>query len=338
MPVTNVDAVQIEEYITPQALNALYVLEGHYNGPETPTSYKGNKEKTTTYYGMTDAGLATIRASKLQIPEYLKKATASTLTKEQAREAAGYLAAAHTKKLDEAYGDESNQFSRLPLAWRSAILTLAHSNGVNGWIDSYKKGNSGSLLKAIKTGDREIISRYMMAKEDGGIMDEPHGSNKSGRINRILASVKMMYDTECKAFKDAKAKDATFKRWTDNEFTVRNVQNHLYNIHIANLHNREYEDELREFSKQNLLLTKPDQNPVVDGGETVQDAEPQQQEKDGLLANLTKPIKKLFTNREEKQNVAQGNTNINLQQSASAPGGGTNQLPAGPNDQSSKAV
>lgn len=302
MPVTDVDKVQIEEYITPQALNAIYVLEGHYNGPETPKSYKGNTDKTTTYYGMTDAGLDTIRASKLKIPDYLKKATAKTLTKDQAYEAAGFLAAAHTDMLDRAYGDGNKAFSRLPLAWRSAILTLAHSNGVNGWIQSYKDGNKGSLLQAIKTGDREVICRYMMAKKDGSIMDEPHGSEKSGRINRILASVKLMYDTQGKAFKDAKTKDATFKRWKDNEFTVRNVQNHLYNIHIANLRNRDYEDDMREFAQQNLLLTRPDQQ-IVDN-ETVQQPVPEEQPKSTVMTKLTNPIKKMFTKSEDTQNVA----------------------------------
>lgn len=328
MPVTDVDKVQIEEYITPQALNAIYVLEGHYKGPETPKSYKGHLDKTTTYYGMTDDGLATIRASKLKIPEYLKKATASTLTKDQAAEAAGYLAAVHTQMLDRAYGDDNNNFSRLPLAWRSAILALAHSNGVNGWIKSYKEGNKGSLLQAIKTGDREVICRYMMAKKDGAIMDEPHGSDKSGRINRILASVKLMYDTQGKSFKDAKAKDDTFKRWKNNEFTVRNVQNHLYQIHVANLRNRDYEDGLRDFAERDLLLANPDQRAI--DNETVQQpvAQPEsssEQEKPSLLANLTKPIKKLFTNSEENQNVAQGNPDINLQQGPSSIGGGTNQ-------------
>lgn len=302
MPVTDVDKVQIEEYITPQALNAIYVLEGHYNGPETPKSYKGHTDKTTTYYGMTDAGLDTIRASKLKIPDYLKKATSKTLTKDQAAEAAGYLAAVHTDMLDRAYGDDNKAFSRLPLAWRSAILTLAHSNGVNGWIQSYKEGNKGSLLQAIKTGDREIICRYMMAKKDGSIMDEPHGSEKSGRINRILASVKLMYDTQGNAFKDAKTKDATFKRWKDNEFTVRNVQNHLYNIHIANLRSRDYEDGMREFAQQNLLLTRPDQQ-IVDN-ETVQQPVPQEQSKSTVMTKLTNPIKKMFTKSEDTQNVA----------------------------------
>lgn len=312
MPANLTPAVQINDYITPQALNALYVLEGHYNGPEKPKSYKGKLDKTTTYYGMTDAGLATIRSSKLKLPDWLRKAKAETLTKEQAREAAGYLAAAHTDMLDNAFEGGNQEFSRLPLAWRSAILTLAHSNGVNGWIKSYKEGNSGSLLKAIKTGDREVICRYMMAKEDGSIMDEPHGSPKSGRINRVLSAVKLMYDTEAKAFKDAKTKDTTFKRWTDNEFTVRNVQNHLYHIHLANLRNADYERSMREFSKQNLLLKPSAGNNVIDDG-TVQSPDEPQKEKPGLIAKLTQPFKKLFTNKEENQNVAKGNTDVNLQ-------------------------
>lgn len=311
MPVTDVDNIQIEEYITPQALNALYVLEGHYNGPETPTSYKGGKDKTTTYYGMTDAGLATIRSAKIKLPEYLKNATAKTLTKQQAREAAGYLAAVHTQMLDRAYGDDNKRFSSLPLAWRSAILTLAHSNGVNGWIKSYNDKNPGSVMQAIKTGDREVIARYMMAKKDGSIMDEPHGSDKSGRINRILAAVKLMYDTEGKAFKDVKAKDATFKRWKDNEYTVRNVQNHLYHIHLANLRNSDYEEDMREFAASDNLFLADKNNQTVDE-ETVQSVREEKPQESGMLANLTNPIKKLFTNSEEKQNVAQGNTDINL--------------------------
>ena len=316
MPVADINKININDYITPQALNAIYVLEGHYKGAETPKSYKGHLDKTTTYYGMTDDGLATIRSSKLKIPEYLKKATAKTLTKEQAEEAAGYLAAVHTDMLDNAYGDDNKHFSRLPLAWRSAILALAHSNGVNGWIKSYKEGSKGSLLQAIKTGDREVICRYMMAKKDGSIMDEPHGSEKSGRINRILASVKLMYDTAGKSFKDAKAKDETFKRWKDNEYTVRNVQNHLYNIHIANIQNRDYEDSMREFAQQDLLLTRPDQQAV--DNETVQQPVPQQAEKpqkQGFIANLTNKAKNLFTNTKEDTQNASGNTNINMQQS-----------------------
>lgn len=313
-------AVQIQDYITPQALNALYVLEGHYKGPETPKNYKGKLDKTTTYYGMTDAGLATIRSSKLKLPDWLRKAKADTLTKEQAREAAGYLAAAHTDMLDKAFEGDNQEFSRLPLAWRSAILTLAHSNGVNGWIKSYKEGKEGSLLKAIKTGDREVISRYMMAKEDGSIMDEPHGSAKSGRINRVLSAVKLMYDTEGKAFKDAKSKDATFKRWTDNEFTVRNVQNHLYNIHIANLRNADYEQSMREFSKQNLLLKPTNDKDIINDGTVQAPVEPKP-EKPGFIRqavnDLTMKAKNLFTNNEEIANATNGNKDVNMQQSSS---------------------
>ena len=316
---------EINDYISNDALDALYTLEGHYKGAETPKNYKGGTDKATTYYGMTEAGLNTIRKSGIDIPSWLKTASVSSITKEQARQAAGYLAVAHTKQLDGAYDDgETNRFSSLPLAWRSAILVLAHSNGVNGWINSYKEGNKGSLLRAIKSKDRELICRYMMAKKDGSIMDEPYGSEKSGRINRILASVKLMYDTTGKDFKTAADKDAAFKRWRENPNTVRNVQTHMYYIHNANLQNRDYMDNLRKAVGQDSLPAFSPDKELMDG-KTVQANKAPEPEKPGIFANLTKPFKKLFTNSEEKENVAQGNNDINLQQSTSPAGRSPNQ-------------
>lgn len=306
---------EIKDYITDAALDALYVLEGHYKGPEKPKNYKGSVDKTTTYYGMTDAGLNTIRKAGLDIPSWLKNASASSLTKEQARQAAGYLAMAHTKQLDAAYGDDNpNKFSSLPLEWKSAILVLAHSNGVNGWINSYKDGHKGSLLKAISSKDRELICRYMMAKKDGSIMEEPHDSEKSGRVNRILASVKLMYDGQGKDFKTAETKDAAFKRWKENPYTVRNVQNHLYHIHIANLQNKDYMDSLRKAVGQNVLPAFNPDKETMDG-ETVQANQEPQPQKEGVMSKLTKPFKKLFTNSKEQESadVAERDQDVNMQ-------------------------
>lgn len=312
MAVTN--QVNIYDYITPQALDAIYYLEGHFNGATKPKNYKGHQDPLTTYYGITENGLKTLRASKLQLPEFMKKATVSSLTKEQAREVTGLLAAAHTIAMDNAYNDENKSFSKLPLAWRSAVLTLAHSNGVNGWIRSYKEGNPGSVMKAFTTGNREVISRYLMAKKDGSIVDEPYGSDKAGRINRILGAVKLMYDTDNNSFRNTKAKDETFKRWKSNPHTVKNVQNVIGNIYLADSELHDFDDDLRKEVDQQMAIPAMTTQKKIDN-QTLQQNETPAAKEESMLSKLTKPIKNLFTNNEEKQNVAKGNPDVAVQQS-----------------------
>lgn len=314
---TDINTINIYDYITPQALDALYVLEGHSKGVETPKKNDGKQDKPTTYYGMTDTGLNRIRelARKkdinIPLPAWLEKATIKGLTKEQAREAAGYLAACNTKLLDNCYNDGNYNFSRLPKEWRSAILTLAHTGGVNSWIKSLSDPKAiGSTLQAIKTGDRELIARSLMSKADGSLMDEPHNSPKRGRINRILSAVKLLYDTQANTFKDEKSRDAAYKRWGDNKFTVMNVNNHLANIYHANFLTKQQEDNMRQMAIGNKWY--PPQEETPEPNNLTESNAIGQAQSEGLLTKLTNKAKNLFTNSEEKQNANNPDGNINM--------------------------
>jgi len=306
--------VNIYEYITPQALDALYVLEGHKDGPSQPKSYKGKKDSTTTYYGMTDAGLNTIRSHSgpnnfnIALPEWMKKASAKSLTKEQAREAAGLLAAVHEMQMDAKFMEKDGHkyFHDMPLEWRSAVQVLAHSNGVNGWIQSYDEDNPGSIMKAMKTGSREVVARAMMSKGDGSLMEEPHISKKSGRVNRILSSVKLMYDTKANTFKDEKSKDEAFKRWTKNPHTVFNVQNHLNNIYQWDMSNRDTMDLRRRAANQQLAVPTTEDQKQLDNTTVQAPVAENKPQKEGIFYRLYKRGKNLFTNSNEvEQNVEQ---------------------------------
>lgn len=321
--------VPYASYISEQALDAIYVLEGHFKGAETPSRADGKKDPTTTYYGITENGLSQVRSLSrkgVKVPSELLKANVKSLTKDQARDAAGYIAMHNTMTMDDAYGDDApGYFSQLPLSWRSAILTVQHTGGTNKLKDSLNDPNAkGSLLKAIKTGDREQIATALISKSDGSLMDEPAGSNNRGRINRILAGVKLMYDTDNNTFKDVKSRDEAFNRWKKNPNTVKMVADNLQNIYRGTVAKRNDDYNMRSLAKASKQTIQPQNNAVPVDDENVNEPVGQNPPKQGLLSKLTGGVKKLFT-KEEVQPNAQRDTNVDLQQSTGATGRGTNQ-------------
>lgn len=331
------------DYISEAALDAIYVLEGHFKGAETPTRHDGKKDPPTTYYGITQNGLEQLKELRrkygVDVPKDLLQADVNSLTKKQARDVAGYVAMHNTFVMDDSYGEDTpGYFSQLPLNVRSAILTVQHTGGTNKLKKSLNDPNAkGSLLKAIKSGDREEIAMALISKSDGTLMDEPSKSNNRGRINRYLAAVKLMYDSDNKTFSTVASRDKTFNRWRDNPNTVNNVANMLQTIYRGNIAKQNEDYIMRNTPTINLAHANTANNAEPIDEQNVNSPVPAAN-KTGILANLTKPIKKLFTNSEENQNVAQGNQDINLQPGPSIARGGTNQLSGRPDDQSSQSV
>ena len=341
--------VDINDYITPQALTAIKHLEGHYKGLVTPKRADGKKDVPTTYYGITENALHALKDLKnygVKVPERLLKLKLKDVSEKDAREIAGYCAVHNTKVIDSYFKKEDvDFFYRLPKEIRSGVLSVMHTGGVYKLGDSYKDPKGyGSLLKAIKTGERERIARALISKSDGKLMGPIDGTYKDGRKKRLLAGIRMMYDTQCDSFSTQKNKDDTFKSW-QNINTVRNFNNHLNSIYTA--------ERLKQLEGEENWALAQSKIPPQTIGIMPEDANNKEQqppiqeattkkEKDDMLASQNKPsaftriIKNLFTKNNEEKNNVTGNENINMQQSIASAGGGVNQQPLGQQQQSSE--
>ena len=309
--------VNIYDYITPQALTAIKHLEGHYKGLVTPKRADGKNDVPTTFYGLTQNALNALKDLKnygVKVPERLLKLQLKDVSEKDAREITGYCAVHNTKVIDSYFKDEGMEyFYKLPKEIRCGVLSVMHTGGVYKLGDSYKDPKAyGSLLKAIKTGSRERIARALISGADGRLMSPIDGSYKDGRKKRLLAGVRMMYDTECDSFSTQKKKDDTFKSW-QNINTVRNFDTHLNSIYRAE-RLKELEDEdnwaLAETKMADEISIMPqveEQEPPIQETNTVK-------EKQDMLASqkpsaFTTAIKNLFT-RNKGDNNYTGNIDL----------------------------
>ena len=317
-------------YISEAALDAICYLEGHHDGKKKP---KGDPFETT-YYGIRQSGLDEFkRLTKAgwfgnEVPKELTASTLDSLTEEQAREITGYLAMANTRKMDSAYGDNSCQYiSALPIDVRSAILTLAHNRGVDKMIQNYKNNpnDPSSILRAARTGEREAIGMSILTMPDGTLCNSPAKSKKPGNVNRHMAAVRLMYDTDNESFKDEDSKDKTYSEWKNDENIVKKWANLMTLIHDGNL--AKADDKEKEnfycYAINNGARINKEKSDISNApiapqegfkqSTNVSTSQQQKNEDEGALAKLTNGMKKLFTNKEETTNAAQRNKNIDMQ-------------------------
>lgn len=306
-------------YISEAALDAIYALEGYEKGAEMT-------DKLTTYYGITDNGLAQLKELKknyyVDVPQELLTATVKGLTKEQAREVTKYIAVHNSMRINEHFG-ENNTFMNLPLHIRSAVLTDYHRGGVPSIADSWKDPDKpGSIMKAFETGSREKIALALISNADGSIIKYKN-DEKNGQRNRHLAAVRLMYDTENNSFPDKKTAQAVYGEWQNKPGYIPSVANTL-NLLDKDLTNRRErgesemvhayygvsnEDEMKNKSEEaSKLHPKPvKEEPEKDENYTIY------QKAFKAVSDFTNSMKNLFTNNQEDKNATTGNEDINLQ-------------------------
>lgn len=279
------------DYITESCLDAIKTLDG-------------------ASYGLKQKDLDRIRALKTQyhldIPSSITSGQVSTMREADKRDAAGYLAICNTFDMDAAYGDDSDYFFQSMEQFdRSALLTLIHSTGPDKWIQQYKDQQTKqySLLNAIKTGNRENIVRALISKADGTLVDWPAKEQDKQSLLRSLSAVKLMYDIGNDSFANEQSKTKTYNRWEKDTDLIENISGAIKAISEGDMANNEKYDDDAEIDWE----AGPD-SAVGSMIEEATSEEPQNREEKpnetSVLATLTKPIKKLFTNSEENQNAA----------------------------------
>lgn len=306
-------------YISESALDAIYVMEGHFDGAKNPTGHNGKKEKLTTYYGITEDGLYDLRRLKsaysVDVPNDLLKADVKSLSEKQARDVAGYLAMYYTKEFDSQYDDGIPYFYNLPLNVRSGVLSVVMNGGLKAMKQAYKDNPKGcNVLNAAKTGSRENVGVALMCKNANQLMDEPYQSPKRGRVNRILAGIRLMYDTNNNSFKDVDSRDKVYDEWLKDKHVVQRYANHMRNIELANKVKQYQDDDIintAAFYEDNPGTSAP----MAEQTKSQAPREDQTKEKPGVITKLTNGVKKLFTNSNEQENanVAERGQDVNMQ-------------------------
>ena len=214
--------IDLSNYITEDALDAIRSLEGHYNGAEKTA------DVVTTYYGMTQRGIDSIKRLEeygYEVPKWMKTAKVDKITEEQARQMTGYLAAYHTEVIDDRI--KNGAFRNLDLRTKSALLTYFHNTGVFGLLQSLNDEGSPiqSTMSQIRDGDIYDIARSLLYKADGSKISG--GDNiKKGARNRALATISLMFD-DTADFSTPEGKDAMYNRYNTTPGYVNNMDNAL---------------------------------------------------------------------------------------------------------------
>lgn len=214
--------IDLSNYITEDALDAIRSLEGHYNGAEKTA------DVVTTYYGMTQRGIDSIKRLEeygYEVPKWMKNAKVDKITEEQARQMAGYLAAYHTEVIDDRI--KNGAFRNLDLRTKSALLTYFHNTGVFGLLQSLNDEGSPihSTMSQIRDGDKYDIARSLLYRADGTKISGGNNVNKGAR-NRALATISLMFD-DTADFSTPEGKDAMYNRYNTTPGYVNNMDNAL---------------------------------------------------------------------------------------------------------------
>jgi hypothetical protein len=281
------------EYITEPCLDAIRTMDG-------------------PGYGLKQKDLDRIRELKtkynLDIPSSITNGNVKNMSEELKRDAAGYLAICNTFDMDAAYGDDGDYFFRAMEPYdRSALLTLIHHTGVKPWIDEYNNPASKqySLLETAKTGIREDMVKSLITKDDGSLVDWPLQDKEADKMISRLRAIKLMYDIGNDSFANDKALEQTYNRWAKSENLIEDIAGCIKAIADGSLTNADAFDQETEEDWE--------AGPEEIGEPMANVAENNTNEKTGLLSKLTNKAKNLFTNSEESNNAAQGNSNVNMQ-------------------------
>ena len=320
-------------YFREEDIDTLGAAEGHWKGITGPKSEKEKKKKIfTTFYGVQKDGLSSIKelyAKKVYVPSKLRKHTVDTLTEEDAREIAKYIAVHNTMIMDK-NSKSGDAFSKLPIEVKGNLLTLLHTGGVHDYKDSYNDDKAKfSLMKAIDSKDVDAIARAIITAPDGKKIENPHWSDekkvgkkewneRDGRLNRYFVTVKRLYDTSFVLTPENK--DGYYSKWR-REKTSDKVFSCLDAIDKAK---GEIFEETQKLCYQttvfeNLPLKKKEE-PKKETEPVNQNVEPKPQEKEMSLLDSLKSFFNNFTNGDKKMQTEQsggvngtGNENNNLQ-------------------------
>lgn len=277
-------------YINDRGLEIIRVAEGHLKGYDT--------KNKTTYYGITQAGIdgleALQRVYKVRIPEWIRDAKVDKITEKQARELTKYNAMLNTKLIED-FASSPN-FSKLSLDTRSAFLTYFHNVSPYSMRKSFEENKPGSFLRAVRTGNPYLMGQALISRGDGSSLGDIDNGYKRRAMMTVMAignkdftmSIQQERDMDIR-FKLPKFGDEAHQRLgelANNWFSYRKNSEVMF----------AFEDE----KKQQKQAPKQPEPPVSNL--------PEPSKNEGLLANLTKPIKNLFTNSEETNNAAQRNT------------------------------
>lgn len=308
--------VDPRNFISDAALEAIDSLEGHF-GDE-----KDNEGRPTTWYGVTNNGLAQLKELNKNFHVYVPKELLTTprekLTKEQCKQVAAYVAVHNSLQID-AHFKGDNTFLNLPLHIRSAVLVDYHTGGVPHIADSWKDPNAvGSIMKAFETGSREKIALALISNSDGSII-EYKNDNKNGQRNRHLAAIRLMYDTENKSFPDKAIADDEKAKWQHQPGYINSVANTLKAL------DRDF--TARQERGENALTCayygvkdKTELNNKIQAQENMDKAVDAASKEntftkglEQVFSDFTNGIKNLFTKNKEAQNVDTGNKDVNMQ-------------------------
>lgn len=316
--------IDTKDYISDAVLDAIYAIEGHEDGVDRTV------DKPTTYYGITDNGLKKLKELRdnfyVYVPERLLKLKLDDVTKEDAREIAAYNAVHNSMIIDSHFGD-NHTFMNLPLDVRSAVLSVYHTGGVPDIAKSWKDPEmTGSIMKAFETGSKEKIALALLSNSDGSLFKGKAG----GRLNRYLAGVRLMYDTENNSFPDKKTAGKVYKEWNSKPYILNSVATTLKNLdrdmemkwqreesarRMAYYAGQPKTDETNNMSQNNLNSSRISTPPPV------QDEQAANQGYAKFATDFTKWLKKYFTKDIEEANNVTGNTDINMQQGVAPTGG-----------------
>lgn len=295
-------------------------------GLEIIKNAEGGRTKDTNLYGITQAGLDGLETLTnrygIKVPDWAIGADVMKLSENQCREVAGYIAALNTRLVDTF--SKTNNFSTLPLETKTGFLTYLHNESPYRLRKSFAKGMPGSFLKAVQTGNPYEMGVALMSNSDGSPLENDGFARRKMIALMAIGNKNYTFDAGQERDLDIRRKQPRF--YEETQKRVRRLANDWYVPR----------QEIQERYQNPMQWLKSTKTPDELKSESQMTEE--NNSKTGFFANLTNNIKNLFTNSEENTNVAQGNQDINLQQSPSIARGGTNQLSGRPDDQSSQSV
>ena len=307
--------VDMEEYTSPLYLQLLDNLEGDY--PNGPMDVNGIP---TTHFGITQKGLDGLKEltvnHNVKVPDYIIGAKIEELSKQQAGEVAQYIAVQNLKDVEKELGN--NNLSLFDASNRDALLSVFHMLPAKNFINSFRQGYPGSVLRAINENNPFKAAQCMMERADGTLIGEyvtPKGLD--GAVKRFCVPAFKLENPE----------------YTHDTKEARNSENRLRSENfVYNLH-EDVKKKANTFGEIRLgeALLGDDWQTMIESGSdlykenkqtpaTPADVKPQLAEQAAasgytkFATDFTNWLKKYLTgNKEEVNNNVTGNTDVNLQ-------------------------
>ena len=295
------------DYINERGFQIIRNAEGHFDGPKEVGGI------ITTYYGVTQKGIDGLeklsRSYNTKVPDWILKADVNKITEKEAKEITGYIAMLNTKLVDDL--SDCNNFSEMDIDTRSMFLTYLHNVSPYSMRKSYQEGQKGSFLAAVRGGNPYLMSRALIQKADGSVMDEFNKNPERSGLKRramlpmfALGNKSLTFNTEDQISLDNRFKQPGFVKECYDRLTELSND---YDSIKTNEYNRALEIEA---GKLPLAMS------ISDTKKT--ETEAQNGEENGgymkFATDFTNWLKNYFTgnNKEDETNVT-GNKNVDMQ-------------------------